>query len=325
MPTDASNTVAVVMPCYNGMPYLPQALDSVLAQSHRPVAIIVVDDGSADASAQTVRTYAARHPDRGIRLVQQANAGEPAARNAGVRAALDGTLSPPPAWIAMLDSDDWWEPRKLELQLQAAREAGPDCVLVHTAVFGELPNGTTSKPDLSLPVLRVGHCLPALLGPGSIGHPSILVRRDALEQIGGYDPSFRQACDIDLYLRLSLLGTFAYVPQPLLHYRYHPGQMSGSRVQQLGYHLRAVREFFAKHPDQERQIGPQRIDAALADLVTAKLASTYWRRMLPEFRALLCLARAEGLDSAALRRWRRQSLWPDWLIHLRDRCVPLRK
>jgi glycosyltransferase involved in cell wall biosynthesis len=322
MGSQGANTVAVVMPCYNGMPYLMQALESALGQTQRPVAIVVVDDGSRDASAQTVREFAGRYPDRGIRLVQQTNAGEPGARNAGIRAACDGTMCPAPDWIAMLDSDDWWEPQKLELQLQAARDAGGDCVLVHTAVIAEMPDATKRMPDLSRPVTRIGRCLSALLGPGSIGHPSIMVRRDALEQIGGYDPSFRQACDIDLYLRLSVIGSFAYVAQPLLHYRYHAGQMSASRAVQLGYHVRAVREFFDKRPHLATQIGPERISAALIELVTAKMASAYWHRRLPEFRALLDLARGQDLDSPELRRWRRRALAPDWLIRFKDKLVP---
>ena len=319
------NSVAVVMPCYNGMPYLPQALRSALGQTHQPAAIIVVDDGSLDGSAAMVRELAQRHPGRGLRLLQQANAGEPAARNAGIRAALDGSIAPRPGWIAMLDSDDWWEPAKLELQLQAARAAGPDCVLVHTAVVGELPDGTMSAANAALTSRRVGRCLPALLGPGSIGHPSILVRSDALTQIGGYDASFKQACDIDLYLRLSTVGAFAFVPQALLHYRYHAGQMSAGRIEQLNWHFRAVRGFFAQHPDLAEQLGARRIAENLAELAGAKVQSAYWRRELAEFRGLLRLAREQGVDSPALGRWRRRALAPDWLIHLKDKVVPARR
>jgi hypothetical protein len=207
------------------------------------------------------------------------------------------------------------------LQLRAARAAGADCVLVHTGVVGEGPGAAPAPGSAELAARRVGRCLPALLGPGSIGHPSILVRSDALAQIGGYDESFQQACDIDLYLRLSVIGGFAYVPEPLLHYRYHPGQMSASRVKQLGFHFRAVREFFAEHPDLEQQVGPAAIAAALADLVAAKVASAYWRRQLPEFRALLRLAAEQGVASPQLSRWRRRALMPDWLIRLKDQLV----
>lgn len=304
------DSVSVVVPCYNGMPYLPQSLDSALAQTHRSLEIIVVDDGSRDDSAACVQGYIQRFPDRGLRLIQQANAGEPAARNAGIRASQG-------AWVAMLDTDDWWEPAKLEKQLATASAMGEDCVLVHTGVMGHLPDGRLSPSPLT--TARVGRCTAALLGNGSIGHPSILVRRQALERIGGYDISFKQACDIDLYFRLSAVGSFAYVPEHLLHYRYHERQMSASQVRQVGYHHRAVRQFFQAHPEMAQQIGPERIEAALVEHVAVKLESLYWRRRLGEFRELLLYASQAGLDGPGIRRWRKRSRLPDWVIRLKDR------
>ena len=309
------DTVSIVIPCYNGMPYLPEALDSALAQTHRPAEIVVVDDGSKDESAAAVRDYAARHADWNIRLITQPNGGEPVARNTGIRAAT-GT------WIAMLDTDDWWEPRKLALQLAAAERAGPDCVMVHTGVMHHFPDGRTSASDLAAAARRTGRCTAALLEPSSIGHPSIMVRRDALEKIGGYDPSFKQACDIDLYFRLSAVGSFAFVPEHLLHYRIHAKQMSASQVDQIGYHHRAVRKFFATNPEAEKAIGAERINAALAGHVEVKLESLYWKRRLKEFRQLLKYAEEQRLGSAGLDEWRRKASWPDWIIRAKDRIAP---
>jgi len=316
--TTHENTVSVLVPCYNAQMYLSEALDSALAQTHQPIEIIVVDDGSADDSAQIVRDYAQRHPDRGLRLIQQANAGEPAARNAGIRAAT-GT------WIAMLDADDWWEPTKLSKQLAAAQEAGPQCVLIHTGVVHHFPDGRVERKDLKTPARRTGWCTEALLDPTSIGHPSIMVRRDTLEQIGGYDESFLQACDIDLYFRLSAMGTFAFVPEHLFHYRVHPNQMSASQVDQIGYHHRAARQFFAAHPAIADRIGHDKIEAALAKHVSVKLESLYWRRRLSEFRQLLVYAKSHGLSNAQIRAWRRRSLMPDRLIKLKDHLRPSRR
>lgn len=307
--------VSVVIPCYNGMPYLPEALNSALAQTMRPLEIIVVDDGSKDDSAACVRDYQRQHPDRGIKLRQQANAGEPAARNTGISAAWG-------EWIAMLDTDDWWEPRKLELQLEAACKGGADCVLVHAGVIHHFPDGRAEPKDLAGPARRTGRCTAALLEPTSIGHPSIMVRRDALNKIGGYDPSFKQACDIDLYFRLSAVGSFAFVPQHLLHYRIHAKQMSASQVVQIGYHHRAVRQFFASHPEIEKQIGAERIQAALAKHVEVKLESLYWRRRLDDVRALLAYAAEQKLESPAIAAMRRRAKVPAWLLRLKDRLSP---
>lgn len=305
------SSVSVVIPCYNGMPYLPQALDSALAQTHRPAQIIVVDDGSKDESAAKVREYAAQYPDRGLQLIQQKNSGEPAARNTGIRAAAA-------AWVAMLDTDDWWEADKLEKQLAAAQAAGPQCVMVHTGVLAHFPDGSTGPSDLQAAARRTGWCTHALLEPTSIGHPSILVRRQALEKIRGYDESFRQACDIDLYFRLSAVGTFAFVPEYLLHYRVHEKQMSAAQVDQIPFHHRAVRQFFDTHPEIADQIGRDRIRQALAKHVAVKLESLWWRRNLPEFRKLVQYASDNHLDGPEIQPWQRKARWPHWLIRLAD-------
>ena len=311
MSSHPADTISVVMPCYNGAEYIRQALDSALAQTHRPVQIIVVDDGSKDESAAIVRDYQARYPDRGIELIQQPNGGEPVARNTGIRASLG-------EWVAQLDTDDWWEPTKLATQLEAARAAGPQCVMVHTAVVGHLPDGRLNKPDPVPDSTRVGWCTAALLEAKSIGHPSIMVRRGALATIGGYDPAFKQACDIDLYLRLSVVGTFAYVRQYLLHYRYHAKQMSASPVHQIRYHHRAFRKFFDEHSDAAAKIGRDVLDQKLAEHVAVKLQSLWWRRNLPAFRELLAYAQQEKLNNADIQSWRAKARFPDWIIHCKD-------
>jgi len=312
--TPDPNSVSVVVPCYNGMPYLPESLDSAIAQTHKPIEIIVVDDGSKDDSAACVERYIREKPGANIRLIKQPNGGEPVARNTGIRAA-SGT------WVAQLDTDDWWDPRKLELQLQTAEKAGPECVLVHTGVLGHLPDGKLNRPPLDSAAKRTGWCTMALLGDGSIGHPSIMVRRTALEKIGGYDPAFRQACDIDMYFRLSAVGTFAFVPEYLLHYRYHPKQMSASQVDQIGFHHRAVRKFFAEHPDIEAKLGRPQINAAMAAHIAVKLESLYWKRRMSEFRQLLKYAQENGLDNEAIQGWRRRARVPDWALRMKDRLT----
>ncbi len=309
--------IAVVIPCYNGLPYLEQALASVAAQSLGAMATFVVDDGSTDESAAAVRDFARRHESMRVELIQQANAGEPAARNAGILAAFAAGAT----WIAQLDTDDWWEPEKLAMQWEAAQRAGDDCVLLHTGFVRHLPDGREEPWDMTGAARRTGWCTRALLEPASIAHPSIMVRASALDRIGGYDASFRQACDIDLYFRLSAVGTFAFVPHRLLHYRMHAKQMSASQIDQIPYHHRAVRQFFAKHPQIEAEIGPAVIEAALAEHVAMKLESLYWRRKLVEFRQLLAYAAEQRLDNEKIATWRRKARWPDAMIRLKDRVM----
>lgn len=309
-------TVSVVIPLYNAAAYIGDAVRGVAAQTFPDWELIVVDDGSKDDSAAAAERAAKVHnvPADRFTLIRKPNGGEPSARNAGIAVARG-------EWVANTDADDWWEPTKLAKQLAAATAAGPDCVMVHTGVIHHEPDGREVPLDMTGTARRVGRCTETLLEPHSCCHPSILVRKSALDRIGGYDPEFRQACDIDLYFRLSAVGTFAFVPEHLTHYRIHPGQLSKSPVQQIGYHHRAVRKFFDQHPDHRGRIGTDRVEAALAAHVAAKLESLYWQRNLPAFRDLLRFAREQKLDSPAIRGWRTRTRWPDWAVRLKDRLA----
>src|SRR5438034_9298591 len=115
------NTVSVIIPTYNYARYLAAAIESALAQTYAPLEIIVVDDGSTDDTLRILGAYGNR-----LRVLRQANQGAGAARNAGIAAARG-------EYVAFLDSDDLWHPRKLELQL-ARFASDPDLGLVHCGV-----------------------------------------------------------------------------------------------------------------------------------------------------------------------------------------------
>lgn len=304
-------TVSVVIPCYNGMPYLAKALETAVYQTHRAIEIIVVDDGSTDRSDLCVQEYARAHPDAGIKLVQQENQGEPAARNAGIAVSTGH-------WVASLDTDDWWEPKKLEKQLAVADRSGASCVLIHTGIIRHFSDGRYEVADSSGSSRRVGWCTEALLEPAHISHPSIMVRRDILDQIKGYDETFKQACDIDLYFRLSVMGAFAFVEEPMVHYRYHAAQMSEDRFDQIQYHFRAINKFIKHHPQQVDKIGIRQFHDAMVELTVVKLESYYWRRCLSDFRKLLAYANQHGLDNPQIDVWRKRGRWPNWSIHIKD-------
>ncbi len=108
--------VSIVMPVYNASRWLARPVESVLAQTHATLELIAVDDGSSDESVAMIERYA--EADSRVRLLRQPrNAGVAAARNAGLDAACGD-------FIAFLDADDWWHPRKLELQLAAMQASG---------------------------------------------------------------------------------------------------------------------------------------------------------------------------------------------------------
>ena len=111
--------VSIITPCYNGEKYVAQTIESVLAQTYGSWEMIVIDDGSKDSSAEIVRSYAEK--DARITLLQQENAGSAAARNNGIRHAKG-------QYIALLDSDDLWEPEFLEEQVAFMKEKNAVCV-----------------------------------------------------------------------------------------------------------------------------------------------------------------------------------------------------
>lgn len=114
--------VSVVIPVFDGERHVGEAIDSALAQTHRPLEVVVVDDGSTDRSAEIARA-------RGATVLRLDHAGPAAARNAGVRAARGDV-------VAFLDADDVWLPRKLELQLAVLTGEPPaDFVLAHLEEF----------------------------------------------------------------------------------------------------------------------------------------------------------------------------------------------
>ena len=106
-------TVAVVIPAYNIDPFITRAIESVLAQTHKPDQIIIVDDGSTDATAERIHQFGSQ-----IQYIHQPNAGLSAARNTGIKAAET-------EWIAFLDGDDYWLPGKLEFNgVKVTSDAG---------------------------------------------------------------------------------------------------------------------------------------------------------------------------------------------------------
>jgi len=107
----SETTVSVVIPCYNAAPFLRETLESVLAQTHPPLEVVVVDDGSTDDSSRIAESFGPP-----VRVIRQQNQGESVARNRGIAAARG-------EWVALLDADDVWEPRKLEMQITALSDA----------------------------------------------------------------------------------------------------------------------------------------------------------------------------------------------------------
>ncbi len=205
--------VSVVVPSFNGLPYLREAVSSILGQTLQTIELVLVDDGSTDDTAAYVATIA----DPRFRYLHQGNRGLAASRNVGIRAARA-------AYVAFLDHDDRYAPDKLARQA-AVLDARPDVGVVYTgwrhidASGGAMRRTGWDRID--------GDILPTLI-LGNVMHPStMMVRRDPVVAAGAFDESRTGLEDWDLWVRLASTGIrWACVDAPLVDYRLHPGQMS---------------------------------------------------------------------------------------------------
>jgi glycosyltransferase involved in cell wall biosynthesis len=259
----ATAPISVVITAHDSEEFLRDTLQSVFDQTLAAAEVLVVDDGSTDRSAELAEAM-------GARIIRQANAGVSAARNAGVRAAVQ-------PWIAFLDDDDLWEPEKLDVQwraLEMAPEAG--AVFSDHATFDETglrkPAVLRGRPTyrriarepLGRDVYRLDQGdLGRALCRGNLLKPSTLVaRRELLLEIGGFDPAIGapgsivgQTEDRDLSLRLAPRTTVIVVERPLVRYRRHGGGASTDRIRvamgaaEIG---RRVREHPERYPPEAR-------------------------------------------------------------------------
>ena len=223
-------TVACIVPLYNGRAFVLDALASIAAQTWPAREVIVVDDGSGDGGAALVAEH---HPE--VRLIRQDNAGEAAARNRGIAEARSD-------YIALLDQDDLWRPRKLELQMAAllADPAADWCIGQQRMVMLEEPGADWARPDF------LDRPLPGYL-PGCM-----LVRRRAFERIGLFDASYRIGSDTDWFMRARSGGLrLVSVPEEVLLRRIHGANASRDAESFYGNLMRVVRA----HLVRRRQAG----------------------------------------------------------------------
>ena len=204
--------ISVVIPTYQMAGYVGEAIESVLRQSYAAHEIVVVDDGSTDDTLQVLDRFAEL-----IRIIRQPNAGVSLARNRGAAEASG-------EWIAFLDADDTWLPRKLEIQIdRLVARASVVASFTEATVVDEV-NDTTrelryrNELDMTSTLLLHG----CVIGNNS----SVVVRRSMLLGLGGYDTQLSQSADWDLWLRLAQRGSFDLVKEPLVRYRVHGSSMS---------------------------------------------------------------------------------------------------
>jgi glycosyltransferase involved in cell wall biosynthesis len=239
----AAPLVSVVIPAYNAAAFIEKTLDSVRAQTFTDYEVIVTDDGSADATHAVVEGYFKKHAVSG-RCIRQENKRIAGARNTGMRAARG-------AWIALLDHDDLWKPRKLEL-VMAEAATPPDAVLIghDIDVVRDGKRLWTSRKGPA--TARMYERL--LFGHNAVSPSAAVFRRDKALEIGGFreDAEFNTVEDYDFWMRLSRVGRFRFIGQALAEYTI----VAGGASRKIEYHhenlekllRRHFSEYFGEHP-----------------------------------------------------------------------------
>jgi glycosyltransferase involved in cell wall biosynthesis len=183
-----SNLISVVIPTYNRVPFLKDAIDSVLSQTFQAFELIVIDDGSTDDTPNLLSSYGNK-----IKVITQANQGPSAARNRGIEAAKG-------KWIAFLDSDDVWKPDKLEKQVQFIIDY-PDTRVCQTEETW-IRNGKRVNPRKKHEMHSgwiYEKCLPLCI----VSPSSVMIHQDVFEKVGLFDETMPACEDYDLWLRIS--------------------------------------------------------------------------------------------------------------------------
>lgn len=205
--------VSVIIPTYDRWPMLREAIGSVLDQSYKEFELVVVDDGSKDGTAERLREYGS-----GLRLYSQPRRGVAAARNFGVRSSRGG-------YLAFLDSDDLWKPKKLEIQVafMAAHEiqiCQTEEVWIRRGVRVN-PKKRHRKPSGDIFRSSLDLCL--------VSPSAVMMTRELFERVGGFDEALTVCEDYDLWLRVALDTPVHLIPEPLVVKRGgHPDQLSHS-------------------------------------------------------------------------------------------------
>jgi glycosyltransferase involved in cell wall biosynthesis len=234
--------ISVILVVKNGEPYLAKAIESVLAQAHRPLEILLVDGNSRDATPQ----IAARYPQ--VTLIPQTGQGLAQARNQAVAFARG-------EWLAFLDGDDYWAPDKLARQTEFHR-AHPSCDFSVGWMKFFLEPGAVLRPGFRA----------ATFQEGEIGYTpgTLFARRSAFARVGGFDESLSIACDADWFARLHDRGEWvAEIPRVLLHKRIHSDNLSGRVKQNRDELMRMLRRSVARkrsgpgiHQDTGKPVAP---------------------------------------------------------------------
>jgi glycosyltransferase involved in cell wall biosynthesis len=211
-PPEASPLISVVIPTYNRLELLKQTVDSVRNQTFTHFEIIVVDDGSSDGTSEWL------DQQEDLIVIHQANSGIATSRNNGIARSRG-------KWVAFVDHDDLWDPGKLQVQADFILER-PDHALV--AVRHVRLGSAYRSPKR--PRWIKGDLLVEVYSKSFIHTSSVVIRKDALEEIGGFPSRYRFADEFHVWLELAAHHPIAFYDQPMVFIRFYESNTSHNRI-----------------------------------------------------------------------------------------------
>jgi glycosyltransferase involved in cell wall biosynthesis len=230
MKSRGTGLVSIIIPCYNAERWVAEAIQSCLEQTYRPIELIVIDDGSTDNSLDVIKSFG-----DAIQWETGPNRGGNHARNRGFELSRG-------EYIQFLDADDYLLPEKIETQVACLQSNEADVVYGDWRHLCHLPEGRAEFEEVTV---SGGHAdmLQALLGGWWVASHAVLLRRQAVSRIGGWDESLKAAQDTDLMIRLALAESH-FVYQPGCHSIYRRyGNVTvgtGNRLRSLDNHSRVL-------------------------------------------------------------------------------------
>ena len=218
--------VSVIIPTFNRACWLKEAIESVFSQSFTDYELIVVDDGSTDDT----REMCAQYGDK-VRYLFQKNQGSPAARNYGISRARG-------KYIALLDDDDLWLPDRLKMQVEVMGQ-DPKLAFVCSSAYA-IDEHHNILRQFGLGVSADMCDFEHLILGNFVLHLTVLVRKDIVLEMGGYDHNLKSIQDFDLWIRVAKKHPFVYLKEPLAYYRIHANNISNNLEQALADHVRLL-------------------------------------------------------------------------------------
>ncbi|MGK7872356.1 MAG: glycosyltransferase [Xenococcaceae cyanobacterium] len=227
--------ISVIIPAFNAEKTIRETTQSVLDQTFSDFEVIVINDGSSDATAEIVSQF----NDSRIKIFSHTNAGLAKSRNWGIANSIG-------KYLAFLDADDLWTPDKLEAQFRALEENSQAAVAYSWTNYID-ENGKFLYPGSY--TASEGNVYDQLLLNNFLENGSNpLIRRDAIEQVGVFDESLIAAEDWDLWLRFASQYQFICVPIPQVLYRQPINSLSADVVRQERESLKVIQKNFAQAP-----------------------------------------------------------------------------